>query len=214
MLPDWNGTPIAVERTRRGVLAVADVQDAFIDDGIWPSADIVQKLYASRHGGSFDDAARKTVSERLGYYCDLQSIHSEDVITWNFFGTIGADPAGVLRWITDQLGLPGDDTQCDVDLWRRIPHPENLASGGPEIDTTLIGDKTVVFIEAKWLSAEGTGQGQNRNKTQIQLRNEWFEQYGEAVLGHRIFVVLALTPFKNGISMSPTSELVTNGQLT
>ena len=139
----------------------------------WPPASIVQKLYQSRAARSFDGEDLDIVTKHLGYYCDLQSVHSEDVITYNFFGITGDRLVEVVNWLSQRLGLHGRDTDCEVSCWRRIPHPDTLVSGCPESDALLVGDKTVVMVEAKWKSSEGKGQGKSGKKTQLRHRNRW-----------------------------------------
>ena len=51
---------------------------------MWPTPEITQKFYASRQQSAFRGDDLGAVVEHLGYYCDLQSLHSEDAITWNF----------------------------------------------------------------------------------------------------------------------------------
>lgn len=85
-------------------------------------------------------------------------------MTWSVFGPLAdAEPAlraSFLGWICGQAGLPGEDCGRTVDLWRRIAHPQKpAASNGPELDAVLEGDRTVVFVECKWGSPEGRGQG-------------------------------------------------------
>src|SRR4051794_27427343 len=104
----------------------------------WPPAPIVQKLHQSRHGSRFRQEIRAQAAERLGFYCDLQSLHSEDSVTWSFFGTLAwAGPeraAQFLNWLWGRLGLPWtENRRCEIDLWRRIIHPETKGMGGPEL---------------------------------------------------------------------------------
>lgn len=200
---DWNGREIEVAQSRGGVLAVARVREGFIDTHLWPPVAIVQKLYRSNLGSSFGIAELELLTRDLGYYCDLQSIHSEDVITYNFFGTMGEEAPGVLDWITARLGMAGGDTECHVSLWRRIPHPDTLVSGGPELDALLVGNRTVIAVEAKWKSSEGRGQGKARDKTQLGLRNEWFAKYGRGIFGDRNVVVLGVSAFGDDMVMPP-----------
>jgi hypothetical protein len=87
----------------------------------------------------------------------IRSVHSEDAITWSVFGPIcyAAPPVRVsfyseLLRLVDK-GLPTPQT-ASVSLWRRIPYPDSLVSGGPGIDFMVISNATVVLGEAKWLS--------------------------------------------------------------
>ena len=58
-------------------------------------------------------------------------------------------------------------------MLRRIPHPDSLVPGGPEIDAGIISRNSVLFIEAKWQSQVGDKQGKEKDKDQIQLRGEF-----------------------------------------
>jgi len=50
------------------------------------------------------------VREYLGYYCDLQSLNSEDALTWSVFGPLIHGPAPrrleFVRSLFTELGLP------------------------------------------------------------------------------------------------------------
>lgn len=198
LLRDWNSREVEAATSRRGVTALARVRDGLFDVGVsWPPAAVVQKLYQSRQARAYDLSQLEILTRDLGYYCDLQSVHSEDAITWNFFGTVEDDALPVMNWLTEATGVGTNDSACSISLWRRIPHPDTLVSGGPEIDALVVGDRTVIAVEAKWQSGEGTGQGKARDKSQLQLRNEYFAKYGPQIYGRdRTFVVasLALTP--------------------
>jgi hypothetical protein len=182
------------------VLAVADFSDNLIRTAVepWPPPAVVQKLYESRQARAFDPTELERATQGLGVYSDLQSIHSEDAITWSYFGPLArAGPAAAatfLDWVLAQLRL--DDwrgsTTASIDLWRRVPHPDKSLPGGPELDFVIDGDRCVVFGEAKWLSGEGRGQGRTRDKGQMQLRRDFFAKYGSAIYGNRGFVVLGV----------------------
>jgi hypothetical protein len=102
-----------------GVVALARVRDGLIAAAPWPPASIVQKLYQSRQARSFDVIDLEIVTRDLGYYCDLQSVHSEDAITYNFFDIIGEQSVPVLNWILERLGIDRGNTECEVSCWRR-----------------------------------------------------------------------------------------------
>lgn len=201
---DWNGNIIPVARSKGGVKAVAHPFDNLIHAGFnaWPSPEIVQKLYKSRQFRAFEGKDLEIAASGLGYYCDLQSLHSEDAITWSVFGTIARAPQNVLEaWIRDlfqMINLPDSYTDnAEIFLWRRIPHPDTLVSGGPEIDVGIITSNTVILGEAKWLSGVGAKQGKARDKDQIQLRGEFLTKYGPAIFPDRPYKVVlgvGLTP--------------------
>jgi hypothetical protein len=56
--------------------------------GPWPTPELLQKFNArGRFRGKTpeDDAAARS---GLGYFCDLQSLNSEDALTWSVFGPL------------------------------------------------------------------------------------------------------------------------------
>jgi len=199
LIDDWNGRPVSTARSRGGVLALSRVADALLDVAPWPQPEVLQKLYKSNRETSFSPDELAILTADLGYYCDLQSVHSEDTITFNFFGTMGSMATQVLNWLGEQLGMPGGNDHCDVSLWRRIPHPETLVSGGPELDALLVGDRTVVAVEAKWRSKEGVGQGTAHDRTQLDLRNEWFAKFGPQVFGDRNMLVVGVSAYQDDL---------------
>ena len=212
---DWNGREIEVGQSRGGVIAVADYSDNLIrrNGRPWPPSAIVQKLYKSGQVRSFDDMNRLVVSSHLGYYCDLQSLHSEDAITWSFFGPLTHLPpveqARFQNWLLERVGLADENSTCEITLFRRVPHPETLVPGGPEIDFCLTGDKAVILGEAKWRSPVGAGQGVGGDQNQIGLRQRFLADYGQAIFGPRLFVVLLLSPDVRPIDAYPAVPGVT-----
>ena len=164
----------------------------------WPPSEIVQKLYCSRQIRAFSSEDADLITTHLGYYCDLQSIHSEDAITWSVFGTLLRSNNDVrYKWLNtlfEATYLPGIKcNKAEITLWRRIPHPDNLASGGPEIDVLISTENAVVLVEAKWLSQTGLKQGKARDKDQIQLRGEYLQTLGPKFYSDAAyFVVLGI----------------------
>jgi hypothetical protein len=216
LLDDWNGRAVPVARSRgSGVIALADYADNVMRDPAepWPPPAVTQKLVYSLSGGtSFEAKARELLTRKLGYYSTLQSMHSEDAITWSFFGLLitasGASRTAVLNWLMERADLPySENSVCSVDVWRRIPHPDTGAGqGGPELDAMLVGDQCVVLVEAKWRSREGVAQGRARDKTQMQLRREFLEKHGRAVFGGRDGVVLGVSWKEPVEAMSPSGS--------
>lgn len=208
---DWNGNIVPLAHSKGGVKAVAHPFDNLVRTGIsaWPPPEIVQKLYKSRHSLAFDGKDLEIATSGLGYYCDLQSLHSEDAITWSVFGTIARAPQNILEtWLRDLfrlIDLPDSDSDnAEIFLWRRIPHPDTLVSGGPEIDVGITTSNAVILVEAKWLSGVGTAQGKARDKGQIQLRGEFLAKYGAAMFPDRPNKVVL------GISLLPNAFMHTN----
>jgi len=203
MMKNWNHAEIACAHSKGGVIVTAHPFDNLVRTGCnpWPPPEIVQKLYRSRQIRAFTGEDEKICTSGIGFYCDLQSIHSEDAITWSVFGTVGrVSQPEVEVWLADLfrfLDLPGIQTDdAEVFLWRRVPHPDTLVPGGPEIDVGILTANALILGEAKWQSGVGAAQGKMRDKDQIQLRGEFLKKYGPSLFPNRtVFVVLGISPF-------------------
>ncbi len=202
-MKDWNEKEIVCAHSKRSVTVFAHPFDNLIQTGCfpWPPPEIVQKLYKSRQERAFDGNEITTCKSGIGYYCDLQSIHSEDAITWSVFGTASrAQQPKLEAWLADLFkltDLSGAKTEhAEVFLWRRVPHPDNLVPGGPEIDVGISTTNTLILGEAKWQSGVGAAQGENQDKDQIQLRGEFLKKYGPKFYPDRSqLVVLGISLF-------------------
>ena len=188
LMKDWNGKEIPYAQSNGGVKVLSHPYDNLIQSGCspWPTPEILQKLYHSRHISKFSESDSVICKTGIGYYCDLQSLNSEDAITWSVFGTISkAKKEEQIQWINDLfaiLSIPEEKNESvEIFLWRRIPHPDTLVPGGPEIDIGIITSKSVIFCEAKWKSSLSKNQGVLKNKDQIQLRKEFFEKFGKKI---------------------------------
>ncbi len=216
-LSDWNGVEICLAESKRGVLAFQDPLTGLLRDGVpeseWPACEVAQKLRSkSRHHTAYQGKDLDAVVKKCGYYCDLQSIHSEDAITWSVFGPLiyAAETTRtkfcekLFRLIEPSL-LPPKSVK--IFLWKRVLHPDTGSrSNGPETDFLLETAKVVVLGEAKWLSSVGTGQGANRDKDQITLRKEFCEKRGRGVYPTATtFVVL-------GISLDDNNPVTRRGE--
>lgn len=182
-IKNWNDQVVAVIRSAGGVLATYNPFDNLMHDNIFPfpTPEIVQKLYKSRHERAFNE----DIKSSIGYYTDLQSLNSEDVITWSVFGTLMySDSHSAINFtkkLFSILQLDTTFTAANIWLWRRIPHPDTGVSGGPEIDFGLQTENTLVLGEAKWLSKVGKMQGKKQDKDQIDLRIEFVDKYGKVI---------------------------------
>src|SRR5471030_2239786 len=89
-LRDWNNREITAVRSKGGVFAFPDYSDNLvrIDRGCWPPPEILQKLYKSEKLWAFPEEEQSLLIGKLGYYCDLQSVHSEDAMQWSYFGPL------------------------------------------------------------------------------------------------------------------------------
>ena len=213
-MTDWRGIEIQVGFSRGGVVAVADPLHNLISSGVspWPPPEVVQKLYRSRHARAFDGPELEAVTEVLGYYSDLQSLHSEDAITWSVFGTLAyAKPSPRDRYCKSlfrALGLPEEAAPgARVWLWRRLPHPDTLVPGGPEIDFGIQTEDVVVLGEAKWLSGVGRRQGKARNKDQLTLRREFIEKYGRTLYPDATDFCLLTVSYRGGVQRNTEVDL-------
>ena len=85
---DWNGQPIDLATSVGGVYACRDAWQGLVRGGVepWPPPELVQKLYQSRQVRAFRDEHLARVTNRHGFYSDLQSVHSEDAVTWSLLG--------------------------------------------------------------------------------------------------------------------------------
>ena len=186
-MKDWNGKEIEIAKSKCGKICVCNYEDNLIipNNSIWPHPDIVKKLYKSGHSKDFDEQARSELSKKLGFYCDLQSLSSEDAITWSVFGTLQYFPKSAqIQFINSLLEKINAELQvndCLIQLWTRIAHPDTLVSGGPEIDFLIVCDKLVLFGESKWTSKVARNQGKKKDKDQIQLRTEFLQKYGKKI---------------------------------
>jgi len=184
---DWNGKPISMVRSRgSGVWAVTKVFDNLVSTGCqpWPHADVTQKLIKSSRLGDFGKAQQRLLTDELGYYSDLQSLNSEDAITWSVFGTMKNAPTQVQeQWVAEiftLIGLNASPLKPQIYLWKRLPHPETgRITNGSEIDACIITEDAHILIECKWNAKEYMRQGINKDKGQIQLRGEYLMKYND-----------------------------------
>lgn len=198
---DWRGTEVEVAKSQGGVLALADPWANVVRTGVlpWPPPELIQKLYQSQHASSFHGTDGGAATKVLGFYSDLQSLHSEDAITWSVFGPVAYAPAdqraNFVQALLNLIGVPsGPVATANVWLWRRLPHPDTLVPGGPEVDFGVQTPEVFLLGEAKWLSTVAKGQGVGNNKDQFALRREFCEKYGRIfVPGCERFVVLGVS---------------------
>jgi len=187
-IPDWNGHQIEVAKSRGGVPAVCRHFTNLVqgDVGVGESTEIAQKLYHSEHERDFDPGDQERLKACLGYYTDLQSLHSEDAITWSVFGTVAkSDEAVRTRWTGEFFGEVGlgssEPAHSEITLWRRIPHPQTNSPDGPEIDFSISTEDTLLLGECKWTGKVAGGQGVHRDLDQIEMRLMHLELYGRTM---------------------------------
>ena len=111
-----------------------------------------------------------------------------------------------MRELFNTINVDGVATNAHIWLWRRLPHPDTLVPGGPEIDFGIQTDDTFLLGEAKWRSSVGAAQGVNRDKDQMTLRREFCEKYGSRLLRTvKHFVVLGVS-WHGGIAAPTQTE--------
>jgi len=111
-------------------------------------------------------------------------------------------------WISFGLSISQEPQTEDpmIFLWRRLPHPDTLVLGGPEIDAGIITKNALVLVEAKWQSEVGAKQGKMRDKDQIQLRGEFLAKYGPQIFQNQSeFAVVGISMFADAF-MDTTPE--------
>ncbi len=174
---------LRVAHSTGGVRVTTHPRDNLVVFGDAPAGapEILQKCSASlRFRGATqddDDAPRAG----LDFYCDLQSLNSEDAITWSVFGNLAYLPGPERRlvWnrIFERLGEKPLHSIPTCWLWRRLPHPQKEeSSGGPEIDFGCLDPGTLILGEAKWNSPLGRGQGPGKDQSQLDLRRAYLER--------------------------------------
>jgi len=213
-IENWNGKEIKVTTSRGGVKAVCNYEDNLIipNKSIWPHPDIVKKLYKSNHASAFDE---KDFS-KLGFYCDLQSLRSEDAITWSVFGALHYfSKTQQVQFINSLLKIIGAEhhvSDCFIQLWTRIAHPETLVSGGPELDFQIVANNVVVFGEAKWRSKVANNQGIHGNRSQLELREKYFKEFGTKIFPNapaKIILIVGLDSQLKNCQLGPNCHYVT-----
>lgn len=180
-LRDWLGRPVKAARSVGGVLAFRSAWDGVMRGDVtpWPPPELVQKIYQSRQARAYRGAELAMVTAEHDFYADLQSVHSEDAVTWSLFGPLAHAPSHVRAAYATQLIAttlePVVGTEAaHIWLWRRLPHPDTLVPGGPEIDFGVQTERVLFLGEAKWRSSIGAARGadgskDDGSKDQVQL---------------------------------------------
>ncbi len=110
---DWHGTTIRLAESSSGVLVTSHAGANLVRGSTrpWPTPEILQKSTASLRFRGATEEDDKLARSELGYYCDLQSLNSEDAITWSVLGTACYLPArdrqAVASAILRKMGLRG-----------------------------------------------------------------------------------------------------------
>ncbi len=137
-----------------------------------PELDLAPKVKKSSRLGSFEPDDRDALQARDGVYSDLQSINSEDTVTWAAFRASrrGAWLASGLREAFQDDSLPENWTTT---LWSSSPGPSPDATP-PEADADLRSttDKASfhITVESKWKQDLKDGQDVTRSWNQLDMR--------------------------------------------
>ena len=175
--------------------AVVSIRDNLLlpESVEWPPIEVVGKFYESKHLKHFDTKFHKKLTKELGFYCDLQSIKSEDVITWSLFGYISKMDIIIQDKFYNELLKNinfGNDKLLSIELWKTLPHPEKLNSKGPEIDVLINGKKYIIMIECKWTSGIGRNQGINKDLDQMQIRKMFKKKIGKYIFPKKEYIII------------------------
>jgi hypothetical protein len=160
----WNQASVLRVAESKGGVLVTTHPDHNLTKAVtpWPTPELLQKYYASSRFEGRTSEDTSAAKSGLGHYSDLQSLNSEDAVTWSFFGGLtyapAADRLAVFNRVLESVNATLVDDPPICWLWRRLPHPEKPeSSGGPEIDFAFLSKSTLVLGEAKWNSGLGTG---------------------------------------------------------
>ena len=169
-LTDWEGRSIkGAQSSRSKVFAAYDWRELVLKPG--PPIETKSRVPSARLY-DFPPTEHSALTARDGHYSDVQSIRSEDTVTWSAFGAYASDD-----WIGELLGQsfgPANrPTAWARHYWKRLPHPDTgVTEHGPEADVTLEAEGGWFYaIEAKWLSDLPASQGQKGTVTQLEMRS-------------------------------------------
>jgi len=201
---NWKGRNIQVTRSGEqlnGRMAVVDLKDNLVAGAIpeFIPFPLLQKLVRSVHEADYFGAARTAVTNRLGFYTDLQSLASEDATTFSYFGPIwfkgSTEVARFTDWLMRDLELPlGKTATANLDFWRRIPHAQTAGRNGSEFDWAVQSANLLLLSENEFCGTQASNLGINCDLTQVQMLREYVIKCGAAVHPNvERFVILYVT---------------------
>jgi hypothetical protein len=158
----FDGQRIEGSRSKRsGVFAAFDWEDLVLRASL-PIIGKATSVFEKGRLNDFPEEDHRALTRKLGHYSKVQSINSEDTVTWSVLGAYTLD-----QWIPYVLDLAFGPTHRPVpNFWARA----RVMDTRPESDVTLQQDYWKYEIESKWLQDIGKGQGQQRDLTQLDLR--------------------------------------------
>jgi len=202
-IPNWKGRNIRVARSGRqfnGRMAVVDFKNNLITGAIpgFIPPPLLQKLVRSVHERAYFGAARDAVTELLNFYTDLQSLASEDALTFSYLGLIWllgqSEVARFTDWLMRELDLPVAKGTAIMDFWRRIPHAQTGGRNGSEFDWAVARQDLLLLAENEFSGPQGSNLGVNCDLTQVEMLREYAMKRGCAVHPSvTSFVVLGVT---------------------
>jgi len=157
---------VCLAESKSGVRATCTprVNLVYPADAPWPPAELGKKLCGSAWTGATpdDDSAPRLTD---GDYCALQSLNSEDAVTYSVFGTLSRLPERealeMYGRIFAELGLEPPGERPRLKFWTRVAHPDKptAVASGPELDVSIYSNDVLVIGEAKWNSKIDRKQG-------------------------------------------------------
>jgi hypothetical protein len=137
-----------------------------------PGDPIIRKANAERGCVTdFPPEDRGLLTAQLGHYSRVQSVNSEDTVTWSAFGAQSLDP-WLPMMLASKLGLDDIPRTWSARFWERQPHPDTgLTIHGPESEITLSTPGWCIEIESKWRSDLDGHQGSARTRSQLEMRS-------------------------------------------
>jgi hypothetical protein len=119
-VPHWDQSrTIRLAESKYGVRVTCSVRENLVypADAEWPPPALRKKLGGGRWTGASPEDDRAPRDER-GKYCALQSLNSEDAVTWSVFGALSRlpapDQADVLGQLFSLLELPPPASEAEI----------------------------------------------------------------------------------------------------
>lgn len=156
-LQDWNGRYVGAECSRCGITAVHDLADNLVgvDGGSLP-AEITRRLRPATEPPRFDWIAMEKLSEKLGFYSDMQSLQCVDPLVWSVFGTAkasrGSDRSAWIEELLSRLGVSYKTPEpVEISIWKTLNRCGDGDSTTLENSASVITGNSAVFFEASWI---------------------------------------------------------------
>jgi hypothetical protein len=167
----WRGQPIVGVRSRgpSQTFWARDWRDLVLDT----TGDIAKKSGgAPGASGWFTDEDHTYVTEVDDKCSYLQSLQSEDTVTWTAFGRNVSD-AAVTSMLDVAFGSAAERPRAWSRLfWQRFVHPDTgRLAGGPEPDVVFDAPGRRYVVEAKRLADLDDGQGVAGKTNQLAMRH-------------------------------------------